>query len=89
MHFLGRGWTFDYLEEATAICANTNCHFSKDFISWGSDTLFEEYAVELADDQSTTSAHQHALSGCGTYCIGKDPSFLGKETSQLEEELYC
>jgi hypothetical protein len=53
--YLGRGWTFDDLEEATAISANTHCCFFKDFISWGSKILFQENIVELADDQSTTS----------------------------------
>jgi hypothetical protein len=66
VQYLGQGWKFDDLEEATAISANTQCHFFKDFISWGSDNLFQEYVAELADDQFTASAHQHkfSLAGC-------------------------
>jgi hypothetical protein len=66
LRYLGRGWTFDDLEEATAISAGTHCRFFKDFITWGSTTLFQEYVVEPADDQSTASKHQHefALAGC-------------------------
>jgi len=46
LRYLGRGWTFDDLEEATAIHEETHRQFFHVFIEWGSTWLYEKYVSE-------------------------------------------
>lgn len=43
LRYLGRGWTFDNLQENTAIIRETICQFFLKFIEFGSTTLFNKY----------------------------------------------
>ena len=45
MRYLGRGWTFDDLEEATAISQDVHRVFFHKFIEFGSTTLYNRYVV--------------------------------------------
>eukprot|EP00797_Seminavis_robusta_P021439 Sro3344_g347030.2 (377) ;mRNA; r:5289-6419 len=69
LRYLGRGHTFDDLEEATAISEETHRRFFHRFIQYGEDTLYPEYAIapQTAEEFQT---HQHefamaGLPGCG------------------------
>ncbi|KAL7551041.1 hypothetical protein ACHAWF_014245 [Thalassiosira exigua] len=44
LRYLGRGWTFDDLEESTAISRDVHRCFFHAFIDFGSTVLFEKYA---------------------------------------------
>ena len=43
LRYLGRGWTFDDLEESTAISEETHRQFFHVFITWGSTKLFDAF----------------------------------------------
>lgn len=43
--YLGQGWTFDDLEESTAISAESHRLFVHDFVKIGATVLFEKYVV--------------------------------------------
>jgi hypothetical protein len=45
LRYLGRGWTFDDIEEATCISREVHRTFFRVFISWGSTFLFEKYFI--------------------------------------------
>ena len=45
LRYIGRGWTFDDIEEATAIHEETHRQFFHVFIDWGSSILFDEWVV--------------------------------------------
>ena len=45
LRYLGRGWTFDDIEEATAIHEETHRQFFHVFIEWGSSVLFDEWVA--------------------------------------------
>jgi hypothetical protein len=45
LRYLGRGWTFDDLEESTAISAESHRVFLHDFVKIGATVLFEKYVV--------------------------------------------
>jgi hypothetical protein len=43
LQYLGRGWTFDGLEEATSINEETHRKFFHCFIYWGSTVLYDDF----------------------------------------------
>mmetsp|Transcript_9996 Transcript_9996/g.20675 ORF Transcript_9996/g.20675 Transcript_9996/m.20675 type:complete len:554 (-) Transcript_9996:27-1688(-) len=43
LRYIGRGWTFDDIEEATAIHEETHRQFFHVFIAWGSTSLFNRF----------------------------------------------
>ena len=45
LRYIGRGWTFDDLEENTSIHEETHRQFFRIFIFWGSTALFAEYVL--------------------------------------------
>ena len=65
LRYLGRGWTFDNLEEATAISEETHRRFFKDFIKVGSTILFDHY-VHMPKTQADAEHHMYEfnLAGC-------------------------
>lgn len=78
--YLGRGWTFDDLEEQTGISEETHRQFFHVFIEWGSTTLYKEYVVI----PSTTTAAEdcmHEMNVAGFHgCIGSsDATHVGLE----------
>lgn len=48
LRYLGRGWTFDDIEEATAISEETHRQFFHTFIHYGSTVLFDKYVLTPA-----------------------------------------
>ena len=45
LRYLGRGWTFDDIEEATAISLEVHRVFFHAFISWGSSCLYDRFVT--------------------------------------------
>ena len=45
LRYLGRGWTFDDLEEATAISGEVHREFCHSFIDFGSTVLFKKHVI--------------------------------------------
>jgi len=45
LHYLGRGWTFDDVEENTAISKEVQRTFFHRFVKFGSTVLYEKYVL--------------------------------------------
>jgi hypothetical protein len=45
LRYLGRGWTFDDVEENTGVSAETHQQFFHEFIKIGSTFLYDQYEV--------------------------------------------
>jgi len=45
LRYLGRGWTFDDIEESTAMSEETHCQFFHVFIDYCSTYLFNKYVI--------------------------------------------
>ena len=45
LRYLGRGWTFDDIEEATTINEETHCQFFHIYIAFGSTELNERFVI--------------------------------------------
>ena len=54
-HYLGRGWTFDDLEESTAISAETHRIFFHQFIHIGNTTLYPRYVTAPQGAEEATT----------------------------------
>ena len=68
LRYLGRGWTFNDIEEQTAISVSVHCKFFHKFIEYGSTTLYSMHVltpVNLAEAQSNMAEYAEAgLPGC-------------------------
>ena len=68
LRYLGRGWTFDDIEEATAINAETVRQFFHKFIEYGSTDLYEKHVVTptTAEDAEAhiCDFHKAGFPGC-------------------------
>jgi hypothetical protein len=71
LRYLGRGWTFDDLEEATAISEEVSRLFFHEFIKWGSTKLYKEY-VKLPEsiNEATELAEEEYKAAGFPGCIG-------------------
>jgi hypothetical protein len=78
MRYLGRGWTFDDLEESTAISEETHQHFFHIFVIWGSTFLFDKYVTFLACSKEAEE-HQEEFREAGFHgCVGStDATHVG------------
>jgi hypothetical protein len=68
LRYLGRGWTFDDLEEATAIGKETHRQFFHAFITMGSTVLFDQYVVAPSTPEDAY-CHEYHIAGFPG-CIG-------------------
>ena len=68
LRYLGRGWTFDDIEEQTAISVSVHHKFFHKFIEFGSTTLYSMHVitpVHLVEAQSNLSEYAEAgFPGC-------------------------
>jgi hypothetical protein len=63
LRYLGRGWTFDDIEESTAISEETHRQFFHVFIDYCSTYLFSKYVImPTKADEARTHIHDFALS---------------------------
>ena len=63
LRYLGRGWTFDDMEELTAISISVHCKFFHAFIDFGCTTLYSVHVstpVNLAEAQSNMAEYTEA-----------------------------
>ena len=70
LRYLGRGWTFDDIEEATAIGKETHRIFFHRFIDYGSKVLFDRYVIfPTTAAEARTHMHEYNIAGFpGTPC---------------------
>lgn len=61
---LGRGWTFDDLEEATAIAEDVHRCFFHSFIHIGSTVLFDKHVI-TPTHQADAITHMHEMTQAG------------------------
>jgi hypothetical protein len=68
LRYLGRGWTFDDLEEATSISEEIHRVFFHIFIQWGRNFLYDKYIVTPTNSnelkQHTKEMEEAGLNGC-------------------------
>ena len=71
--YLGRGWTFDDLEEATLIDEETHRQFFHYFIDYCSTTLYKRYVISPSSPEDAAS-HMHEMeqAGCHGSCGSTD-----------------
>ena len=64
LRYLGRGWTLDDLEEATAISRETIRKFIHIFLKFGSETLYNKYVVSPTDSDDLASCEkEYSMAG--------------------------
>jgi hypothetical protein len=69
LRYLGWGWTFDDLYEATCIGEETHRQFFHVFIQFGSTVLFDLYVV-AQDTQENVRTHMHEFNLAGFHgCV--------------------
>ena len=70
LRYLGRGWTFDDLEEQTAISREVHRSFFHVFIQWASTELFQRFVLTpSANEDPCDCFHEFALAGMAG-CLG-------------------
>jgi hypothetical protein len=62
--YLGRGWTFDDLEESTMISAKVHCNYFHQFIIVGADILFPLYVLTPTTVEECQT-HMHGFAQAG------------------------
>jgi hypothetical protein len=70
LRYLGRGWTFDDLEEVTAISRRVHNSFFHDFIGIGSTILYQKYVVAPTNKEEAARHLQAYLIGGFPGCMG-------------------
>ena len=70
LRYLGRGWTFDDIEESTAISKEVHRQFLHAFVRFGSTTLFEKYvSFPINFEEAKTHMAEFAIAGLPG-CVG-------------------
>ena len=70
LRYLGRGWTFDDIEESTAISKEVHRQFLHAFVRFGSTTLFQKYvSFPINFEEAKTHMAEFALAGLPG-CVG-------------------
>ena len=66
LRYLGRGWTFDDLEECTGICGEVHRCFFHRYIEFGSTILFKMYVAipQTASDARSSDYENAGMMGC-------------------------
>jgi hypothetical protein len=68
--YIGCGWTFDDLEEATAVSEETHRAFFHAFIDFGNSVLFNRY-VKTPSSEEEIRNHMFEMEQAGFHgCIG-------------------
>ena len=70
LRYLGRGWTFDDLEESTAISREVHRCFFHVFIKWGSDHLFNRFVKAPSHSEDPTDSFKEFETAGMPGCIG-------------------
>jgi hypothetical protein len=64
---LGRGWTFDDLEENARIGDETFRRFFRKFVVFGSTVSCNEFVIAPSESDQDTATHQHELNEAGCH----------------------
>lgn len=64
LRFIGRGWTFDDLEEATAISEERHRRFLHEFLKAGATHMYDRW-VTMPQDAADAEAHLHEYGQAG------------------------
>ena len=67
LRYLGRGWTFDVLEENTGIGEEMFRQFFHKFIEFGSTVLHDEFVITPSKSNPHTSTHQREFNKAGCH----------------------
>ena len=80
LRYLGRGWTFDDIEESTVVHEETHRQFFHVFILFGSTSLYEKHVVEPFDSEMVKS-NMNEFSMAGLHGAGgsTDATHVGME----------
>jgi hypothetical protein len=68
LRYIGRGWTFDDLEENTSISEETHRQFFHCFIDWGSSTLYDLY-VSFPTEPDEVAYHSKEMDAAGFHLM--------------------
>jgi hypothetical protein len=80
MRYLGRGWTFDDIEENTAISEETHRQFFHVFIEYGSTVLYERYVIApTTAEEAAPHMHEMSLAGFHGCCGSSDATHVMME----------
>lgn len=70
LRYLGRGWTFDDIEEATGISGEVHRCFFHTFTDFGSTVLYNEY-INTPENRAEAEKHMHEFKEAGfNGCMG-------------------
>ena len=80
LRYIGRGWTFDDIEECTAIHEETHRQFFHVFLHWGSTTLFAAH-VRTPSTKEDALRNMQEMAQAGFHgCLGSsDATHVGME----------
>ena len=80
LRYLGRGWTFDDIEESTVISREVHRNFFHVFIDWGSTVLFDKYVIAPSNaDEAKIHEKEMALAGFPGSVGSGDATHVGME----------
>ena len=78
LRYLGRGWTFDDIEEATTINEETHCQFFHIYIAFGSTELYGRFVIVPTSGEEAAT-HLKEMETAGFHgCVGStDAAHVG------------
>jgi hypothetical protein len=80
LRYLGRGWTFDDLEESTSISEETHRQFMHVFIHWASTVLYERFvSCPMTAEDAVQQMLEYAAAGCHGCLASSDATHIGME----------
>ena len=80
LRYLGRGWTFNDLEESTAINHDVHLVFLHRFIEFRSTVLFERYvAAPVCVDEARSNMQEYAAAGFSGCVVSADCTHITTE----------
>jgi hypothetical protein len=90
LRYIGRGWTFDDLEEATSIAEETHSQLFHVVIEWGRSVIFEEFVLTPRTSEQAM-IHMKEMREAGFQCsIGsQDVTHIGMERCCYDRRQGC
>ena len=80
LRYLGRGWTFDDIEEATAINEETHRQFFHIYIAFGSTELYERFVIVPTSGEEAATHLKEMETAEFHGCVGStDAAHVGME----------
>ena len=79
LHYLGCGWTFDDLEEQTAISRECHRQFFHIFLQFGSTTFFQKWVSLPTNEQIKDHMFEYMLAGQHGAVASSDATHVSME----------